>query len=82
MVAVLFSPRANLYWKETTPSKVEQALSNHMEDAQYGEHELFPRHQKFVELGIDFGTVGSGRATVLGSDLTNEYISVNADYRS
>jgi hypothetical protein len=33
VLAVLFSPRANLYWKETTPSKVEQALSNHMEDS-------------------------------------------------
>jgi len=33
VVAVLFSPRANLNWKETTPSKVEQALSNHMEDS-------------------------------------------------
>lgn len=63
-------------------NEVEQALSKHMEDAQYDELEEFPRHQKFVELGIDFGTVGSGNAVVLGSDLTNEYIAVNADYRS
>jgi glutamate N-acetyltransferase / amino-acid N-acetyltransferase len=63
-------------------NEVEQELSKHMEDAQFDEHAEFPRHQKFVELGIDFGTVGSGRAIVLGSDLTTEYIAVNADYRS
>ena len=52
-----------------------------MADAQMGEHDDFPKHQKFVEIGVDFG--GSGSAvTVLGSDLTNEYVAVNADYRS
>jgi glutamate N-acetyltransferase/amino-acid N-acetyltransferase len=34
-----------------------------------------------VEVEIDLG-LGSGAATVLGSDLTHEYVSVNADYRS
>ena len=60
---------------------VEKELSDHMKDAQQGEKEDFPPHQKFVEIGIDFGN-GSGSATVLGSDLTNEYVEVNADYRS
>ena len=60
---------------------VEKELSGHMADAQLGEHDDFPKHQKFVEIGVDFG--GSGSAvTVLGSDLTNEYVAVNADYRS
>jgi len=61
--------------------EVERELSEHMKAAQQGEDDQFPQHQKFVEIGIDFGT-GSETATVLGSDLTNEYIAVNADYRS
>ena len=60
---------------------VEDMLSAHMADAQLGEHDDFPKHQKFVEIGVDFGGTGSS-ATVLGSDLTNEYVAVNADYRS
>jgi len=61
--------------------EVEEELSNHMADAQLGEHDEFPQHQKFVEIGIDFGGEGSD-VTVLGSDLTKEYVAVNADYRS
>jgi glutamate N-acetyltransferase / amino-acid N-acetyltransferase len=62
---------------------VEKELSNHMEAAQYNEHSDYPPHQKFVEIGVDFGAgTGSASATVLGSDLTNEYVAVNADYRS
>jgi glutamate N-acetyltransferase / amino-acid N-acetyltransferase len=60
---------------------VEQELSNHMKDAEYGDSTDFPPHQKFVEIGVDFG-VGTASATVIGSDLSNEYIVVNADYRS
>lgn len=63
--------------------EVEEALSNHMEDAQYDEHSDYPPHQKFVEIGIDFGAgTGSASAVVFGSDLTAEYVAVNADYRS
>jgi glutamate N-acetyltransferase/amino-acid N-acetyltransferase len=60
---------------------VEKELSGHMADAQLGEHDDFPKHQKFVEIGVDFGGSGSD-VTVLGSDLTKEYVAVNADYRS
>lgn len=60
---------------------VEKELSSHMESAQLGEVDEWPKHQKFVEIGVDFAN-GSGTATVLGSDLTAEYVSVNADYRS
>ena len=60
---------------------VEQELSNHMKDAEYGDSTDYPPHQKFVEIGVDFGA-GSASATVIGSDLSNEYIVVNADYRS
>ena len=61
--------------------EVEEELSNHMADAQLGEEDDFPKHQRFVEIGVDFGGEGSD-VTVLGSDLTKEYVSVNADYRS
>ncbi|CAB9508452.1 protein ArgJ, mitochondrial [Seminavis robusta] len=62
---------------------VEKELSDHMADAQYNEHSDYPPHQKCVEIGVDFGAgTGDASATVLGSDLTGEYVVVNADYRS
>ena len=41
----------------------------------------FPPHERAVELEIDLGN-GAGSAMVLGGDLTHEYVSENADYRS
>jgi glutamate N-acetyltransferase/amino-acid N-acetyltransferase len=41
----------------------------------------FPPHERCVALDIDLGC-GSASATVLGADLTHEYVSENADYRS
>ncbi|MBI4725004.1 MAG: bifunctional glutamate N-acetyltransferase/amino-acid acetyltransferase ArgJ [Rhodomicrobium sp.] len=35
-----------------------------------------------IEIRVDVGTGGSGRATVWASDLTHGYIAINADYRS
>jgi N-acetylglutamate synthase/N-acetylornithine aminotransferase len=64
---------------------VERELSQHMKDAQYNEHDDFPRHQRFVDIGVDFGSSNKdykGKAVVYGSDLTAEYVAVNADYRS
>ena len=61
--------------------EVEKELSNHMKYAQQGESDEYPQHQQFVEIVVDFEN-GSGEATVLGSDLTNEYVAINADYRS
>jgi len=62
---------------------VEREISDHMENAMYDEHSNYPPHQKYVEIGVDFGEgCGDATATVYGSDLTNEYIAVNADYRS
>ena len=42
----------------------------------------YPPHERCVEIEIDLGTGGSGACTVHGSDLTKEYVSINADYRS
>jgi glutamate N-acetyltransferase/amino-acid N-acetyltransferase len=62
---------------------LEKELSDHMKQAELDEHSDFPPHQRFVEIGVDFGSHGGkASATVLGSDLTKEYIVVNADYRS
>ena len=41
----------------------------------------FPAHKRRVEVEVDLG-IGAGEATVLGSDLTHEYVTINADYRS
>lgn len=63
---------------------VERELSDHMKDAQQGEEDDFPKHQRFVEIGVDFGSEGGegSDVVVMGSDLTKEYVSINADYRS
>ena len=53
---------------ERDPSYVEDAVSTYMKAS-----ELLLR----VDLGI-----GSGRATIWTCDLTDEYIAINADYRS
>ncbi|HUR58739.1 MAG TPA: bifunctional ornithine acetyltransferase/N-acetylglutamate synthase, partial [Opitutaceae bacterium] len=41
----------------------------------------FPPHERCVELEIEVGN-GAASAVVLGGDLTHEYVSENADYRS
>jgi glutamate N-acetyltransferase/amino-acid N-acetyltransferase len=41
----------------------------------------YPRHERCVEVEIDLGQ-GEASATILGGDLTHEYVSENADYRS
>ncbi|TVR14096.1 MAG: bifunctional ornithine acetyltransferase/N-acetylglutamate synthase [Planctomycetota bacterium] len=41
----------------------------------------YPPHPRVVEISIDLGR-GDGAFTVIGGDLTHEYITENADYRS
>jgi glutamate N-acetyltransferase/amino-acid N-acetyltransferase len=41
----------------------------------------YPPHDRCVEIAIDLGT-GTAEDIVLGGDLTHEYVSENADYRS
>jgi glutamate N-acetyltransferase / amino-acid N-acetyltransferase len=41
----------------------------------------FPAHERCVEIEVDLGR-GAGNAVVIGADLTHEYVSENADYRS
>jgi glutamate N-acetyltransferase/amino-acid N-acetyltransferase len=41
----------------------------------------YPPHERCVEIEVDLGH-GAAAATVIGGDLTHEYVSENADYRS
>jgi glutamate N-acetyltransferase/amino-acid N-acetyltransferase len=41
----------------------------------------YPPHERAVELEVDLGA-GGARGEVLGADLTHEYVTENADYRS
>ncbi len=41
----------------------------------------YPPHERCVEIDVDLGA-GAAEATVYGGDLTHEYVSENADYRS
>ena len=41
----------------------------------------YPPHERCVEIGVDLGS-GSASAIIIGGDLTHEYVSENADYRS
>jgi glutamate N-acetyltransferase/amino-acid N-acetyltransferase len=41
----------------------------------------YPPHERCVEITVEFGS-GTGAATIIGGDLTHEYVSENADYRS
>jgi glutamate N-acetyltransferase / amino-acid N-acetyltransferase len=41
----------------------------------------FPPHERCVEIDVDLAN-GNGEYTVFGGDLTHEYVSENADYRS
>lgn len=41
----------------------------------------WPRHERCVEIEVDLD-LGAGACEVIGADLTHEYVSENADYRS
>jgi glutamate N-acetyltransferase/amino-acid N-acetyltransferase len=73
------------------PAK-EQALVDHLKQAElypsaaprdgvFTPPVSHPPHERTVELEIDLG-LGAAEVTVLGADLTHEYVSENADYRS
>lgn len=41
----------------------------------------WPHHERMVEIAVSLGG-GEGSASVIGSDLSEEYVKINADYRS
>ena len=50
-------------------------------DGAYAATVDYPPHERCVEIEVDLGA-GAAEATVFGGDLTHEYVSENADYRS
>eukprot|EP01041_Mallomonas_annulata_P003017 gene3017-5911_t len=73
---------------QLNPEK-EMQLSDYMLDAQLfpsdvPEHDRnYPPHDKYVDIEVVVaGGNGNGSCVVIGSDLTKEYVEVNADYRS
>lgn len=76
---------------QLNPAK-ETALVEHLRDAElyasappkdgvFAAPIDYPPHERCVELEIDVGN-GAASASVIGGDLTHEYVSENADYRS
>jgi glutamate N-acetyltransferase/amino-acid N-acetyltransferase len=65
---------AHLRRAELYPSAVR-------EDGTFAPPVDYPPHERCVDIEIDLGR-GTSSATVLGADLTHEYVSENADYRS
>jgi glutamate N-acetyltransferase / amino-acid N-acetyltransferase len=71
---------------QLNPEK-EKQLSDYLFDSQLfpadmPEHDRnYPPHVKNVEITIDLKS-GPATCVVIGSDLTKEYVEVNADYRS
>ncbi|MBN2657199.1 MAG: bifunctional ornithine acetyltransferase/N-acetylglutamate synthase [Spirochaetales bacterium] len=65
----------------TLDEEKEVKLSNYMKDCSFINSEGFPPHGRSVDLNITLKR-GTGRSTVLGSDLTYEYVRENADYRT
>lgn len=66
----------------------EKLLSDYLFDCQLFpseslEHDRnFHPHSKVVDISIVMKSGSTGKCVVIGSDLTKEYVEVNADYRS
>jgi glutamate N-acetyltransferase/amino-acid N-acetyltransferase len=66
----------------------EKLLSDYLFDCQLFpseslEHDRnYPPHDKCVDISIAMNSGFDGSSVVIGSDLTKEYVEVNADYRS
>lgn len=60
----------------------EKSLSDYLKQAYMDPaHKTYPLHERCVEIDIEMGG-GEAQAIVYGSDLSHEYITENADYRS
>lgn len=60
----------------------EKRLSAHLKYAMADCNLNYPPHRRVVDIEVCLGGGGKGKAVVLGSDLTKEYVEINADYRS
>eukprot|EP00428_Durinskia_dybowskii_P027531 CAMPEP_0170247422 /NCGR_PEP_ID=MMETSP0116_2-20130129/23500_1 /TAXON_ID=400756 /ORGANISM="Durinskia baltica, Strain CSIRO CS-38" /LENGTH=533 /DNA_ID=CAMNT_0010498303 /DNA_START=11 /DNA_END=1611 /DNA_ORIENTATION=+ len=60
----------------------EKRLAEHLRSAQVDSSLKYPPHHRVVDIEVRLGGGGRGTATVMGSDLTKEYVEINGDYRS
>ena len=66
----------------TIDPEKEVRLAAYLDDCgKIPEHKGWPAHEKTVDIDINIG-MGSACSTILGSDLTHEYVRENADYRT
>jgi glutamate N-acetyltransferase/amino-acid N-acetyltransferase len=62
--------------------QAEERLSRYIKECQYASGGRgYPEHERSVEIEITVGR-GDASVTVLGSDLSYDYVKENADYRS
>jgi glutamate N-acetyltransferase/amino-acid N-acetyltransferase len=61
--------------------ETEVQLQAYLKECAYSLAGHFPPHNRSVEISIDLGT-GKEEATVLGADLSYDYVKENASYRS
>mmetsp|Transcript_127404 Transcript_127404/g.318058 ORF Transcript_127404/g.318058 Transcript_127404/m.318058 type:complete len:560 (-) Transcript_127404:231-1910(-) len=66
----------------TLDGEKELRLAGHLKAAEMASESKFPPHGRVVDVQVELGGGGSGKAIVLGSDLTKEYVEINSDYRS
>jgi glutamate N-acetyltransferase/amino-acid N-acetyltransferase len=67
-LAIWFGPHLVAVEGERAPGYVEKTVAGYMKNAE-------------IEIRVDVG-IGGGIATVWTCDLTHDYVSINADYRS
>lgn len=66
----------------TLSAQKEKRLSAYLRDcSSIPAHKGWPMHEKTVNIDIIIG-MGNAQSTIIGSDLTHEYVRENADYRT
>ncbi len=60
---------------------IEQKLSMYFKDSQFDPYERFPSDNRHIHVHIDLAA-GTECASIFGSDLSKEYVLINAEYRS
>ncbi len=63
------------------PEKESRLAAYMKETSMLPEHKGWPMHEKTVDIDINIG-MGNSVSTIIGSDLTHEYVRENADYRT